>query len=93
MNTNITNEEFHEAYSSLPKHNAPPGYWDKIHEERRKHPFVGRKTVHKIEGTPRKVIIECVEAEDDLVIFKFPDSTSQLIVTGDDVANIRWMKM
>ena len=26
MNTNITNEEFHEAHSSLPKHNAPPGY-------------------------------------------------------------------
>ena len=30
MNTNITNEEFHEAYSSLPKHNALPGYWDKM---------------------------------------------------------------
>ena len=73
-------------------HYAPDGYWDKVHEERKKHRYVGRKAVYKEDGLPME-IVECVEAEDDLVIFQFPNSTTQLIVSGDDVMNIKWLKM
>ena len=37
-------------------------------------------------------VVECVEAEDDLVIFQFSNSITQLIVSGDDVMNIKWLK-
>ena len=92
MDIELTNEEFHETFSSLSFHHAPEGYWDKVHEERKKHRYVGRKAIYKEDGCPTKVV-ECVEAEDDLVIFQFSNSTTQLIVSGDKVADIKWLKM
>ena len=91
MDCRITNAEFHEAWCNTPWHSAPDGYWDKVHEERKKHNYVGRKAIYKEDGCPMK-IVECIEAEDDLVIFQFLNSTTQLIVSGDDVMDIKWLK-
>ena len=90
MDCRMTNEEFHEAWSNLSFHHAPDGYWDKVHEERKKHKFVGRKAIYKEDGCPAK-IVECIEAEDNKVIFQFPNSTTQLIVSGYDVMDIKWI--
>lgn len=85
MNCEITNSEFHEAFSNLSFHHAPEGYWDEVNEKRKKHKFVGRKAI--IDGR----MLECTKAEDDLVFFRISND-SELIVSGDKVANIKWLK-
>ena len=85
MNPNMTNAEFHEAWQNLSFHHAPDNYWDKVHEQRKKHRFVGKKAF--IDGK----IFECIEAEDDLVIFQITNC-SQFIVSGNKVADIKWIK-
>ena len=87
MDIRMTNEEFHNAYSNLSfNHYAPKGYWDEINEQRKKHRFVGRKAM--VDGR----VLECIKAEDDLVFFKLGIG-SELIVSGDDVCDIKWLKM
>lgn len=86
MNPMMTNAEFHEAWSNLSfNHYAPKGYWDEINERRKKHRFVGRKAI--VNGE----VLECTKAEDDLVFFRL-GSCSELIVSGDDVFDIKWIK-
>ena len=86
MNPIMTNTEFHEAWNNLSfNHHAPNGYWDKVNEQRKNHRFAGRK-VWINEG-----IHECIRAEDDLVVFSISTSC-ELIVSGDEVANIKWIK-
>lgn len=85
MNPIMTNEEFSAAFASLPFHHAPEGYWDAINEQRKKHKFVGRKAF--IDGK----LLECVRAEDDLVIFKLSEN-AELIISRDDVCGIKWLK-
>ena len=85
----MTNAEFHEAWCSLswPAPRAPAGYWEEIHKQRKKHRFVGKKAFY------RGSIVECYEAEEDLVFFRFLDGgLSTLIVSRDEVANIKWLK-
>ena len=86
MHPIMTNEEFHNAWSNLSFHHAPNGYWDEINEQRNKHRFVGRKAI--VDGR----VLECIKAEDDLVFFRL-GSGSELIVSGDDVYDIKWIKM
>ena len=86
MNPMMTNAEFQEAFSNLNWHHAPEGYWDNVHKERKAHKFVGRKA--RIDGR----VYECIEAEDDLVIFRISDC-STMIVSGDKVFDIKWLKM
>lgn len=89
MNPIMTNAEFHEAWCSLSwsASRAPDGYWEEIHKQRKKHRFVGKKAFY------RGKIVECYEAEDDLVLFRFlDDRLSELIVSGDKVADIKWLK-
>ena len=85
MNQIMTNSEFHEAWSNLSFHHVPDGYWDKIHEQRKKHRFVGKQAF--IDGK----ILECIEAEDDLVIFKITNC-SNFIISGNKVLDIKWLK-
>ena len=84
MDCKITNTEFHEAWSNFSFHHAPDGYWDGINEQRKKHKFVGRKAW--IDGRKH----ECVRAEDDLVIFE-ASPCSEIIISGDDVMDIKWI--
>lgn len=86
MNPIMTNEEFHNAWSNLSFVHAPDGHWDNVHRERKKHRFVGRKAM--IDGR----VYECIEAEDDLVVFRISDC-STMIVSGDKVFDIKWLKM
>ena len=88
MNPIMTNDEFHEAWCALSwSHRAPDGYWEEIHKQRRKHRFVGKKAFFNGQ------LIECYEAEDDLVLFRFLDGgLSELIISGDEVADIKWLK-
>ena len=85
MNPMMTNAEFHEVWNNLSFHYAEDGYWDKINEQRKKHRFVGRKAI--IDGD----MLECIMAEDDLVFFKLSEC-SELIISGDNVYNIKWLK-
>lgn len=85
MDCRMTNEEFQEALSNLSFHHAPDGYWDEVNEKRKKHKFVGRKAV--VDGK----VFECIKAEDDLVFFRLGNG-SELIISGDDVADIKWLK-
>jgi hypothetical protein len=54
-----------------------------VNEQRKKHRFVGRKAI--IDGKK----LECVKAEDNLVFFRVSYG-SELIVSGDDVCDIKW---
>ena len=83
MNPIMTNEEFHNAWSNINFHYAPNGYWDAVNEQRKKHRFVGRKAI--VDGEK----LECVKAEDDLVFFRL-SNCSELIISGDDVYDIKW---
>lgn len=85
MNLTMTNEEFHSAWNSLSIYHAPEGYWDKIAEQRKNHDLVGRKAW--IDGR----IHTCIGADDDIVVFRITDS-SEYIISGDECANIRWIK-
>ena len=86
MDIKMTNEEFHNAWSNLSfNHYAPEGYWDEVNEQRKKHRFVGRKAI--IDGRT----LECFKAENNLVFFRLPYG-SELIVSGDDVDDIKWLK-
>lgn len=86
MNPVMTNAEFQEAWKGLSFNQyAPDGYWDKVDEQRKKHKFVGRK------ARVNNGIYECVRAEDDLVIFNI-STCSELIISGDEVTNIEWLK-
>ena len=85
MNITMTNGEFHQAFSNTPFHYAPDGYWDSVNEQRKKHKFVGRKAF--VYGR----VHECIKAEDDLVFFK-SGNNGEIIVSGDDVENIKWVK-
>lgn len=85
MNAMLTNAEFHEAWKNLSFHHAPEGYWDRENEQRRKHRFVGRKI------RDRGQVLECVRATDTQAIFKL-DSGGELIINGDDLENLNWIK-
>ena len=85
MNCKMTNEEFHKVLSNLTFHYAPENYWNELNEQRKKHKFVGRKAF--VYGEIR----ECTKAEDDLVFFKLSE-TSEVIIGGDEVENIKWIK-
>lgn len=85
MMPTMTNAEFQEAWSNLSFHYAPDGYWDEVNKRRKKHKFVGQKAI--VAGE----VLECTKAEDDLVFFGL-GSGSELIVSGDKVADIKWIK-
>ena len=91
MNIELTENEFHKAWCNTPFYHAPEGYWEKKHEDRKRHKYVGRKAY--IHGK----ILTCKEAESDLVIFddniKLSDgsmSYGEIIISGNDVENIKW---
>ena len=86
MNPIMTNTEFHEAWSNLSFHHTPDGYWNKINEQRKNHRYVGRKIMF------RGRLVECVRAEDNLAIFKIDDDGGELIISGNDVWDIKWIK-
>lgn len=81
----ITNAEFHETWKNLNFHHAPEGYWDKENERRRKHRFVGRKI------RDNGKLIECVRATDTQAIFSLGNG-GELIINGDDLENLNWIK-
>ncbi len=86
MNPIMTNTEFQQAWSNLSfNHHAPDGYWDERNKQRKKHKFVGRKA--NFDGK----VLECIKAEDDLVFFRL-STGGELIISGDDVGDIKWLK-
>lgn len=65
-------------------HYAPDGYYDRVETEQRKHKFVGRAAWFN--GR----LYKCVRASEDLAVFAITPS-SEMIVSGDKVNNIRWV--
>lgn len=84
MEIHMSNTEFHNAMSSLTFHHAPNGYWEQIDEQRKKHPFVGHKAITKYG------VLECVRAEDDLIIFRLSPS-AEYIVGKNHMFDIKWI--
>ena len=93
MSKGLTEKEFHEAWCNTPFHHAPQGYWNRIHEKRKNHKNVGRKAY--VNGK----ILTCKESEDNLVVFENNVNLSdgsisygEIIISGEDVNNIKWME-
>lgn len=78
MNPMLTDAEFRSAFANTTPHHAPPGYWDQIHEERKKHPDVGREAID-LESPLRSTIV-CYEADDARLYFRYKDNPSTTLI-------------